>query len=111
MFEPTILANYRDKTEYYNLLEKFSGNQISSEEFCSSINTKCCMPMEVDLHSLIDVETTVVLMRPLVLVGTKIFQKSEGINAIEDFYVPHFGACLRASSFNQANSQKGHKKC
>ena len=91
-FEHTILANYGGKTEYPNLLEKLIQDQISSEHFCSLINTKCCMPMEVDLHSLEDMETKVVLMEPLVLVGTKIFQKSEGINTIEEFYVPHFGS-------------------
>ena len=45
------------------------------------------MPMEIDLQSLENTETNDVLMKPLVLVGTKIFRKSEGIKTIEDFYV------------------------
>ena len=81
-----ILANYRDETAYYNILDLFVGGQISSKQF-SSLITKCCMPMEIDLQTLEDAELNSVPVLPLVLVETKIFRDSEGVKTLEDFYV------------------------
>ena len=86
-----ILANYREKTVLYNLLDEYIAGQLLSEKFCSLITTRC-MPMEIDLQSLEDTENETVFVKPLVLVGTKIFHKSDGIMTTDDVYVMFFFA-------------------
>ena len=78
-----ILANFGNKAAYYNILDKYIGGEILSQKFCSLITSS----LEVDLQSLEDTELNNVLVNRLVLVATKIFRKSEGIETIEDFYV------------------------
>ena len=56
------------------------------------------MPMQIYLQSAEDVEMNDVFINPLVLVWAKIFQKSEGIESIEDFYVTFWRYNLIAQS-------------
>ena len=64
--------------------------------------------MEIDLQSLEDIETNDVLTKQLVLVETKTFNKSDGIESIEDFYVT---LCSWALLFlKQDKFPEGHKK-